>query len=196
METTAPLAVGEFFEALLQARRDGDLPADLQPVFSSGAARILELKAKHRQLCESTDELREAANQAKQALDTSSLQLQNLLYEKQHYDKEIATCKGWRSAYSDEQVRRPPVRGCSLLSEKIKRPGTSASLHDVSGTVVICAERGLLQDGATSLACPARFSLLSTSPAAPASCFRSRWCRSPSLPPWKASWPRRQILIS
>lgn len=38
-------------------------------------------------------------------LDQSSLVLQNLLYERQHYEKEIASCRTWRSAYSDEQAR-------------------------------------------------------------------------------------------
>jgi hypothetical protein len=105
VEADAPLAVGEFFTQLLQARRDGALPADVQGVFSAGAVRILELKAAHRQLCESTDALREAAGEAKSQLDQSSLQLQNLLYERQHYEKEIASCRGWQSAYRDEQVR-------------------------------------------------------------------------------------------
>jgi hypothetical protein len=105
VEADAPLAVGEYVTQLLQARRDGALPADVQGVFSAGAVLILELKAAHRQLCESTDALREAAGEAKSQLDQSSLQLQNLLYERQHYEKEIASCRGWQSAYRDEQVR-------------------------------------------------------------------------------------------
>lgn len=104
IESEAPLAVGEFFDALVRARRDEALPDDPQQVFSSGACKLLELKAAHRRLCENTDALREAASEAKSQLDDSSLQLQNLLYERQHYEKEIGSCRGWRSAYSDEQV--------------------------------------------------------------------------------------------
>jgi hypothetical protein len=102
VEESAPLAMGSFFDALLQARRDGHLLG--QQAFSSGGCRLLELKASHRRLCESTDELRLAASSECRALDQSSLQLQNLYFERQHYEKEIATCRGWASAFSDEQV--------------------------------------------------------------------------------------------
>ena len=74
IEAGAPLAA--HFTALRDARRGGGLPADPQPAFAAGAARILELKAAHRRLCEATDALREAAAEAKTQLDTSSLQLQ------------------------------------------------------------------------------------------------------------------------
>lgn len=108
IQADAPLAA--FFTDLLAAKRAGELGPDAaQQLAASGAARILELKAVHRRLCEATDALREAAGEAKTTLDQSSLQLQNLLYEKGHYEKEIATCRGWQSAYSDEQVR-PAVR--------------------------------------------------------------------------------------
>ena len=129
VEADAPLAVGDFFTQLVQARRDGDLPADIQGVFAAGAVRILELKAAHRQLCESTDELREAAAEAKSQLDQSSLQLQNLLYERQHYEKEIASCRGWQSAYSDEQVRALAADGGGAVAAL---PGGIASLPSLS----------------------------------------------------------------
>ncbi|KAI3433955.1 hypothetical protein D9Q98_003757 [Chlorella vulgaris] len=102
VEESAPLAMGSFFDALLQARRDGHLLG--QQAFSSGGCKLLELKASHRRLCESTDELRLAASSECRALDQSSLQLQNLYFERQHYEKEIATCRGWASAFSDEQI--------------------------------------------------------------------------------------------
>ena len=118
---SAPL--GQYFTDLLQARREDSLPADATALSAAGAVKILELKSAHRQLCESTDALRVAASEAKSQLDSSSLQLQNLLYERQHYEKEIASCLGWQSAYTDEQVRRrrqaaaalgPATLSCSL----------------------------------------------------------------------------------
>ncbi|EFN59280.1 hypothetical protein CHLNCDRAFT_137610 [Chlorella variabilis] len=115
IESEAPLAVGEFFDALVRARRDEALPDDPQQVFSSGACKLLELKAAHRRLCENTDALREAASEAKSQLDDSSLQLQNLLYERQHYEKEIGSCRGWRSAYSDEQIALVPLEEFAAL---------------------------------------------------------------------------------
>lgn len=74
IEAGAPLAT--HMGALLEARRDSSLPADPEPAFAAGAARVLELKAAHRRLCDATDTLREAAAEAKTQLDTSSLQLQ------------------------------------------------------------------------------------------------------------------------
>ena len=142
VEADAPLAVGDFFTQLLQARRDGALPADVQGVFSAGAVRILGLKAAHRQLCENTDALREAAGEAKSQLDQSSLQLQNLLYERQHYEKEISSCRGWQSAYRDEQVRwAAAVRRCGwrhwLLGSASEAPRLPATMHVAGGLVLI-----------------------------------------------------------
>lgn len=107
IEAGAPLAT--HLGALLEARRDSSLPADPEPAFAAGAARVLELKAAHRRLCDATDTLREAAAEAKTQLDTSSLQLQNLLYERQHYEKEISSCRSWQSAFSDEQIALVPL---------------------------------------------------------------------------------------
>lgn len=93
-------AVGSFFTQLLQAKRDGALPADgLAAVFEAGALHVLSLKQAHRELCEASEALREATSEAKTQLDQSSLQLQNLLYEQQHYEKEIAGCRAFQSAY-------------------------------------------------------------------------------------------------
>lgn len=103
-----PARLGEFLGQLLEAKQAGGLldgGDGAAPAWQgAGGALILALKAEHRRLCEATDALREAAAEAKGALDQGSLQLQNLIYEQQHYEKEIASCRGWRSAYSDEQV--------------------------------------------------------------------------------------------
>ena len=101
----APLAFASYCAALLEAKRSGALP-DGGAWQAAGAVKVLDLKGTHRALCEHSDAAREAAGEAKGALDTRSLQLQNLLYERHHYEKEIASCRAWRSAYSDEQVRR------------------------------------------------------------------------------------------
>ena len=82
IEAGAPLAAHQ--SALLYARRDSGMPADPEQAFSAGAARILELKAAHRRLCDATDAHREAVAEAKTQLDTSSLQLQ------------VGCCYSWR----------------------------------------------------------------------------------------------------
>ena len=47
---------------------------------------------------------RQSTAAAKQALEKTNLQLQNLQYEKCHYAKEIQTCLDFRSAVSDADV--------------------------------------------------------------------------------------------
>lgn len=112
-----PARLGEFLGQLLEAKQTGGLPdggdGGGAPTWQgAGGALILALKAEHRRLCEATDSRREAAAEAKAALDQASLQLQNLIYERQHYEKEIASCRGWRSAFSDEQVGRLEAEDC------------------------------------------------------------------------------------
>lgn len=99
----ADSAVSGALAQLLQLKHDG-APPDWQSALAAGALRILDLKRAHRNLCDSTEALRDDTSLAKTLLDQSSLQLQNLLYEKQHYEKEISSCRAFKSAYSEQQV--------------------------------------------------------------------------------------------
>lgn len=112
VDAGAPLA--ELLAELLAARREGPLPDGADAAFTAGAQRVLELKAAHRALCEATDGVRQEAGEAKAALDAASLQLQNLVYERGHYEAEIGSCRAWRSAYSEEQVR-----GCGGVGGRV-----------------------------------------------------------------------------
>ncbi len=94
----APRSVGSFFHHLLQLKQEGSLD-NLPGFVEAGALQILSLKQVHRELCEATEGLRDATSEAKTQLDQSSLQLQNLLYEQQHYEKEIESCRAYQSAY-------------------------------------------------------------------------------------------------
>lgn len=94
------LEVAGFFQHLLALKRAGEPVDNLTGFIEAGALQILALKQAHRELCERTEALREATSEAKTQLDHSSLQLQNLLYEQQHYEKEIAGCRAYTSAYT------------------------------------------------------------------------------------------------
>jgi THO complex subunit 5 len=109
--------VAHFEELLLLAQDGPSAAADLQRLFSEGAVKILEYKQFHRDLCEQTEQQRVATSDAKVRLDHSSLQLQNLLYEQQHYEKEIRSCRAFRSKYSDEQVELLPEAEYLALPE-------------------------------------------------------------------------------
>lgn len=68
------------------------------------AVAIMELRQIHRKACLETERLRELTWNAKVTLDRSSLQLQNLLYERGHYEKEIQGCQSFQSKFSDDQL--------------------------------------------------------------------------------------------
>lgn len=88
------------YEALDEgsSKRGGD------GLFSAGLVSILRLKKSHRMLCELVETLREQTAGVKSELDVSSLHLQNLLYQKNHYQREIQACRSYTSAYSDEEL--------------------------------------------------------------------------------------------
>jgi|APGre2960657444_1045066.scaffolds.fasta_scaffold01598_2 THO complex subunit 5 len=69
-----------------------------------GWLAILELKARSRELYEGLEAQRQRTAEAKAALERTLLQLQNLQYEKAHYEKEIRTCRGFNSAFTDAQI--------------------------------------------------------------------------------------------
>lgn len=117
--TVEPLkSVSEYILEL----EDGDqlLPSDVQARANEGVARLLKLKEYHRKLCLATESLREATGDAKAQLNQSSLQLQNLIYEQQHYENEIRLCKAFKSRFTDEElelVHEEEFRGIAQLED-------------------------------------------------------------------------------
>lgn len=93
--------------------------------YSDGLIKILDLKHVHRSICESTEQLRVDTGTRKEQLNESSLQLQNLLYELQHYESEVSACKGFKSSYNDDLLELiplqdlPPQERCDLIDDDI-----------------------------------------------------------------------------
>lgn len=94
-------------EHLLAVDRDDDKL--LAQARQAGTLKILEIKSSYRNLAYSTEAMKESTAEAKVHLDESSLQLQNLEYEANHYGKEISSCRDFKSAYSDEKVELVPI---------------------------------------------------------------------------------------
>ena len=69
-----------------------------------GSLAVLGLKAHNREAYEGLEAQRQRTAAAKQALEKTNLQLQNLQYEKCDYAKEIQTCQDFRTAVSDADV--------------------------------------------------------------------------------------------
>ncbi len=92
-------------------------PADAEAAASAGALRLLRLRAAHRAACEAAEGARVGAADAKAELDAASLQLQNLLFEQQHYEKEIAAAASFRSAHTDAALELAPREAWAATPE-------------------------------------------------------------------------------
>ena len=69
---------------------------------------------------------------------------QNLLYERQHYEKEIASCRSWQSAYSDEQVRAccGAAQRAQLSVQLLGWPAVLWHVWEAAGLKEHCARHG------------------------------------------------------
>ena len=61
-----------------------------------GKLLLMEVKDSTRKQSEGLEFLRDETMAAKAELDSLNLVLQNLLYEKSHYEKEIRTCEDFK----------------------------------------------------------------------------------------------------
>lgn len=87
-------ALASHYQALIS--RENCSAEDAGELHAQGSVLLLELKAQHRAVCEATEVLKETSRDARVELDRSSLTLKNLLYEQEHYAKEIRACRSFR----------------------------------------------------------------------------------------------------
>lgn len=81
---------------VVEAKRSGVEKADLKTLLSQTAVQIVKLRQAAKQQVEDVEQHKSDTAQSRAEVDVSNLQLQNLLYEKNYYTKEIATCKNFR----------------------------------------------------------------------------------------------------
>lgn len=67
-----------------------------QPNHRKAQLLFLELKQLHRRICLSTAAAKDVTASLRSQIDSQRLQLQNLVYEKSHLQREIRDCKGFR----------------------------------------------------------------------------------------------------
>lgn len=94
----------EAFESLRAAASELAEHSNVAGASTQGLLAILELKQRNRELYEELESARTRTAGAKAVLETTLLQLENLEYEKAHYQKEIRTCREFTSEYSDAQI--------------------------------------------------------------------------------------------
>ncbi|GFR48553.1 hypothetical protein Agub_g10452 [Astrephomene gubernaculifera] len=82
---------------------------DVQEATTKGLLLLLQLKEESRKLAFKAEDQREETSKFKTRLEQAHLQLQNLLYEKEYYEKEINECQNFRFKHSDSAIGLVPV---------------------------------------------------------------------------------------
>lgn len=82
---------------------------DAQKGTSQGLLKLLELKEESRKLAFAAEDQREETSKFKTRLEHAHLQLQNLIYEKEYYEKEIHECQNFRFKHPDSAIGLVPV---------------------------------------------------------------------------------------
>ncbi|KAG1669247.1 hypothetical protein FOA52_003284 [Chlamydomonas sp. UWO 241] len=95
--------LGKLRELATELAAGGDA-AKVKALASRGSLSLLRLRSENKSLAHGTEDLKEETAKAKAALEADDLALQNLLYEKQYYEKEVRSCRSFQSAYSDESI--------------------------------------------------------------------------------------------
>eukprot|EP00873_Tetraselmis_striata_P041801 jgi/Tetstr1/462065/TSEL_007135.t1 len=152
---------------LARLLEQGDISdeAELASACQSGKLLLMEMKEANRETCEEMEGLREQTASSKSELDSLNLVLQNLLYEKSYYQKEIAACEDFKSKYGDEDVALLPLEQYAQLTgamdaaddhetmlarlthETERRKGLHAQLETLRSEQAAAEEEGRRQDG-------------------------------------------------
>lgn len=85
-----------------QANVKGSLP--MREIVTDASVLFIDLRRENREILQEEDKIKLETESAKAPIDHTTLQLHNLLYEKNHYVKAIKTCKDFRSKYSDIEL--------------------------------------------------------------------------------------------
>jgi len=94
----------DYADTLLVIKAKGDRSDQLPAACAAGTALLLRAREQERSAALHAARLKEDSASQRNKLDHDSLQLHNLVYEQQYYDKEIAACRAFASAYTEQQI--------------------------------------------------------------------------------------------
>lgn len=120
-------ALGEYGEVVLDMKRRGTGLPDIQAACCGGSVHLLRCREESRQAAIETERTKDHTSQQRDKLDHNSLQLHNLVYEQQYYDKEIAGCINFQSSVSDDKL------SCITREQFLQQAGpdvTALSAHE------------------------------------------------------------------
>ena len=87
--------VKNLLKEILAVKRSGAESAELKPLLTKAALEVVKLRLTAREQVEVFEEHKAQTAESKAEVDQSNLQLQNLLYEKNYYTKELASCRSF-----------------------------------------------------------------------------------------------------
>jgi THO complex subunit 5 len=94
----------DYADTVVAIKAKGDASGQLPAACAAGTALLLRAREQERLAALQLAGLKEESASQRNRLDHDSLQLHNLVYEQQYYDKEIAASRAFKSAYTDDQV--------------------------------------------------------------------------------------------
>lgn len=99
--------------------------------YRSASSALIALRQANRSILLEEDRVKAESERAKAPVDLTTLQLHNLMYEKNHYVKAIKACKDFKTKYPDIELV-PEEEFFRDAPEEIKSPVLSSdSAHNL-----------------------------------------------------------------
>ncbi|XP_021759542.1 THO complex subunit 5A-like [Chenopodium quinoa] len=98
------LSVEEIVAKMLSLKKDDKPKPELRELVTQMFLNFVSLRQANRKILIEEDRVKAETERAKAPVDSTSLQLHNLMYEKSHYLKAIKACKDFKSKYPDIQL--------------------------------------------------------------------------------------------
>lgn len=96
--------VEEILAKMLFIKKEGKNRVELRELITQASVAFLSLRQINRIILQEEDRTKQETEAAKLPVDHTTLQLNNLLYEKNHYLKAINACKDFKSKYPDIEL--------------------------------------------------------------------------------------------
>ncbi|KAK6938677.1 THO complex, subunit 5 [Dillenia turbinata] len=101
----ARISVEEIVAKMISIKKDGQSnKSELEELVTQMFLHFVTLRQVNRSILLEEDRVKAETEQAKAPVDLTTLQLHNLLYEKNHYLKAIKACKDFKSKHSDIEL--------------------------------------------------------------------------------------------
>lgn len=97
-------SIEETLAKILFIKKEGRNRSELRELFTQASVAFLNLRQINRIILQDEDRIKQETEAAKLPVDYTTLQLNNLLYQKNHYLKAINACKDFKSKYPDIEL--------------------------------------------------------------------------------------------